>query len=114
MELVPLLTFWNIMKRNQSTERENQECISAELKSLIMGLLKGHLRSLTIDVTEGGIVLRGTCDSFHAKQLVQEIVTKSSSLRILSNDLVVNEHQPNIVSSEQFDNSVDESRAIHT
>lgn len=27
------------MKRNQCTERENQECISTELKSLVMGLL---------------------------------------------------------------------------
>lgn len=84
------------MKHNQSTERDNQECVSAELKNLIMGLLNGHLRSLTIDVTEQGIVLRGNCDSFHAKQLVQEIVTKSSSLRILSNDLVVSEHHPDI------------------
>ena len=102
------------MNHNQSTERDNRECISAELKSLIMGLLKGHLRSLTIDVEERGIVLRGNCDSFHAKQLVQEIVAKSSSLRILSNDLVVNEPQPNIVSSAQFDSNVDESRTIHT
>ena len=87
----------SIMKRNQCTERDNQECISIELKCLVMGLLKGHLRSLTIDVSERGIVLGGNCDSFHAKQLVQEIVTKSSSLRILSNDLVVNEHRPDIV-----------------
>jgi len=29
----------SIMKRNQCTERENQECISTELKSLVMGLL---------------------------------------------------------------------------
>ncbi len=77
------------MKHNRCKERENQECISAELKSLVLGLLNGHLKSLTIDVSELGIVLRGNCDSFHAKQLVQEIVTKSSSLRILSNDLVV-------------------------
>ncbi|MFY8199160.1 MAG: hypothetical protein ACOVLE_00710 [Pirellula staleyi] len=88
------------MKSNQSAVCENQECISAELKSLVMGLLKGHLKSLTIDVSERGIVLRGNCDSFHAKQLVQEIVTKSSSLRILSNDLVVNEYQSAIGSSE--------------
>ena len=101
------------MKHNQCTERVNQECISNELKSLVMGLLKGHLRSLTIDVSERGIVLGGNCDSFHAKQLVQEIVTKSSSLRILSNDLVVNEHQPAIGSSEQFDRNVDESRTTH-
>jgi hypothetical protein len=85
---------------NHCSQHENQESISAELKCLVMGLLKGHLRSLTIDVLERGIVLRGNCDSFHAKQLVQEIVTKSSSLRILSNDLVVNEHRPDIVSSE--------------
>lgn len=101
------------MKRNQCTERDNQECISTELKSLVMGLLKGHLKSLTVDVLERGIVLGGNCDSFHAKQLVQEIVTKSSSLRILSNDLVVNEHQLFIASSEQFDRNIDESRTIH-
>jgi hypothetical protein len=84
------------MKHNECNERDNPECISTELKSLVMGLLKGHLRSLTIDVSERGIVLGGNCDSFHAKQLAQEIVTKSSSLRILSNDLVVGEPRTSI------------------
>ena len=102
-----------IMKHNQCTEHDNQERISTELKSLVMGLLKGHLGSLTIHVSERGIVLGGNCNSFHAKQLVQEIVAKSSSLRILSNDLVVNEHPFDIASSEQFVPNFDESRTVH-
>ena len=97
------------MEPNHWTQHEYRESISIELRSLVMGLLKGHLRSLSIDASELGIVLRGDCDSFHTKQLVQEIVTKSSSLRIISNGLVVNEPQSPITSSGQFDRNDDES-----
>jgi len=96
------------MEQNHRTQHEYHEIVSSELKSLVMGLLNGHMRSLSIDVSERGIVLRGVCDSFHAKQLAQEIVTKSSSLRILSNDLVVNELRSPIAPSEQPDREVNE------
>jgi hypothetical protein len=96
------------MEPNHRTQHEYHEIVSSELKSLVMGLLNGHMRSLSIDVSERGIVLRGVCDSFHAKQLVQEIVTKSSSLRILSNELVVNEFRSSFAPSGQSDRKVDE------
>ena len=67
-----------------------------------MCLLNGHLKLLFIDVSARGIALRGNCDSFHSKHMAQEIVTKSSRLRILSNDLVVNELSSVIVASEQL------------
>jgi hypothetical protein len=66
-----------------------QEKLSAELRILAMRLLHGRLSSLAVYVSDLGIILQGNCDSLQAKQLAQEIVTISSSLPILSNDLVV-------------------------
>jgi hypothetical protein len=114
------LVFWfahpqqkHIMTLSPSNQSIDPDSISAELKRLIEGLLGSHLRSFSIDVSELGLALRGNCDSFHAKQLVQEIVSKSSSLRILSNDLVVNEPRACETATEHLDNSLMESRPIH-
>jgi hypothetical protein len=51
--------------------------------------LVSHVQALTIDVSEEGITLNGVCDSFHSKQLAQEIVSKSTSLRIVANNIFV-------------------------
>lgn len=81
------------METNPHAEQTDQAKIAIELKKLVLDALKGRLRSLTIDVSEQGIVLRGECQSFHAKQMVQEIVKRNSPMRILSNDLVVDDRK---------------------
>ena len=101
------------MTLSPSNQSIDPDSISSELKRLIEGLLGSHLRSFSIDVSEHGLALRGNCDSFHAKQLVQEIVSKRSSLRILSNDLVVNEPRACDTSTDHMDHNLMESRPIH-
>lgn len=81
------------MKPSNIPEQTSTTILSAELQQLVRGLLRNHLRSFSVELSDDGIVLSGYCDSFHAKQMAQEIVAKSTSRRIVSNDLVVG--QPN-------------------
>lgn len=69
----------------------DHECTSIEIGRQVLSLLNGHLTAITIDVSDQGIVMRGTCDSFHAKQLAEETVVQISNLRVLSNELIINE-----------------------
>jgi hypothetical protein len=63
---------------------------AAELQSLVLGLLDDRLKSFKIDVSQAGIVLDGFCDSFHVKQMAQEIIRQHTSLPIVTNRLEVN------------------------
>jgi hypothetical protein len=60
-----------------------------ELHLYVTEMLGNQVQSLSIQVSDEGVVLNGTCDSYHSKQLAQEIVSKSTSRRILSNFIVV-------------------------
>ncbi len=77
------------MTLNQNHEEKSSEGCAAELTSLVLGELGSHMKSFSIEAIEQGLILRGNCDSFHTKQMVQEIVGKNTSFRIYSNNLVV-------------------------
>lgn len=77
------------MDSNSMPRRGDETGLADELCSVVNQLLGCHVRRLSIDLHEGGVLLRGICDSFHAKQMAQEIVSKSTSLPILANMLVV-------------------------
>ena len=79
------------MKPNNIPNQTSTETLSAQLPQLVLALLGNRLRSFSIELSEDGIVLSGYCDSFHAKQMAQEIVAKSTSQRIVANELVVSE-----------------------
>lgn len=82
---------WN---RNADTAKELHDCITESLKQ--------QLQLLRVEVSDAGVVLHGTCDSFHIKQLAQEIITKNTSRRILANRIVVRSQaapSPDVVSS---------------
>lgn len=80
------------MKPNNIPKPTSADKLSAELQQLVLGLLGVHLRTFRISISDEGIVIRGCCDSFHTKQMVQEIVGKSTSRRIVANELIVSEH----------------------
>jgi len=77
------------MKSKPDAHETNSDSYSAELQTHVLEVLGSNLRSLAIEISDSGIVLRGLCVSFHTKQMVQEIVAKSTSLLIVANDLVV-------------------------
>lgn len=77
------------MTSNQDHEKKISEGYSAELTCLVLGELGSHMRSFSIEAIEEGLILRGNCDSYHTKQMVQEIVGRNTSLRIYLNDLIV-------------------------
>lgn len=60
-----------------------------ELYLSVTERLGSQVRSLSIRVSDAGIILSGHCDTYYVKQLVQEIVGKYTSRPILSNLIVV-------------------------
>ena len=77
------------MKPEQDIKNTGADGYTVELQNLVLGGLGRYLRSFSIDASDDGLVLRGFCDSFHVKQMVQETVSKNTSQRIVANDLVV-------------------------
>ncbi len=73
------------------------DALSKDLEDVVLRLLGNHLQQFKIDISDEGVVMSGSCDSFYAKQMAQEIVLKNTSQRIAANKLVVKDlsgHQP--------------------
>jgi hypothetical protein len=51
--------------------------------------LRGRLTDLRIELRGGGVVLRGTAQSFYAKQLAQHAVMTGTELPIVRNEIEV-------------------------
>jgi hypothetical protein len=51
--------------------------------------LRGRLSGLRLELRGGGLVLRGTARSFHAKQLAQHAVMSGTDLPIVRNEIEV-------------------------
>jgi hypothetical protein len=52
-------------------------------------MLRGRLTDLRIELREDGVVLRGTAQSFYAKQLAQHAVMSGTDLPIVRNEIEV-------------------------
>ena len=62
---------------------------AAELEEIVKGRLCGRVAGFQLLVEEAGLVLRGKARSFYIKQLAQQTVMESSTVRILANEIVV-------------------------
>ena len=60
-----------------------------QLEVRLQAQLSGRITNLRLHVDDGGIVLRGHARTFHAKQLAQHALMRSSKLPILANDIEV-------------------------
>ncbi len=76
------------LPQEEFPQNEN-EAYAVELHFSVVELLGNRIHTLSIVVDEEGVTLHGSCDSFHTKQMAQEIVTKSTSRRVVSNLIVV-------------------------
>ena len=74
---------------NNNDKSDGDDLYSLELNQYVSEVLGSQVQSLLIEVYEQGITIHGTCSSFHSKQLAQEVVGKSTSRRIVSNNIVV-------------------------
>jgi hypothetical protein len=61
----------------------------ADVEAIVKGRLNGRVGAFQLIVETQGLVLRGRCVSYHAKQLAQHLVMETSALRILANDIEV-------------------------
>jgi hypothetical protein len=60
-----------------------------ELEAQIGLQLKGRVRDFRLSLRDGGVVLEGRAQSYHAKQLAQHAVMEASDLTICANDIEV-------------------------
>ena len=60
-----------------------------ELETRIGIWLNGRIRNFRLSLREGGRVLEGRAQTYHAKQLAQHAVMKASDLPICVNDIEV-------------------------
>ncbi len=78
------------MTSNESNQSSN-EAYAIELQMAVTEQLGSQVRSLCIQVSDAGIILNGNCETYHIKQMVQEIVGKYTSRQIVSNRIVVSD-----------------------
>ena len=68
---------------------------AADVEEIVRRELNGRVRAFQLIVESQGLVLRGRCLTYHAKQLAQHLVMEISTVQILANDIeVVNGDEP--------------------
>ena len=77
---------------SEDPPRDANDSYANELQFSVLELLGNRVQKLSILIEEEGIILNGVCDSFHTKQMAQEIVTKNTSRRVVANLMIVREH----------------------
>ena len=60
-----------------------------ELETRLQSKLGGRIRQLSVNVHEGGLVLRGFARTYYAKQLAQHTAMTESDRPIFANEIVV-------------------------
>jgi hypothetical protein len=76
---------------SEDPPRNANDSYAIELQFSVLELLGNRVQKLSILIEEEGIILNGDCDSFHTKQMAQEIVTKNTSRRVVANLMIVRE-----------------------
>lgn len=71
--------------RNRTAEAKEIRQLEVEIRKE----LRGRLAALSIEVRDGGLILRGSSRTFYAKQLAQHAVMKGTRLPILRNAIEV-------------------------
>ena len=69
----------------EGSNPNDNDLYGQELYQYVTENLPNKVQSLAIEVSDEGVILRGSCDSYYSKQVAQEIVSKSTSRRIVSN-----------------------------
>jgi len=60
-----------------------------ELELIVMTKLAGHVSQVQLIESADGLTLRGSCKSFHAKQMAQELLMQFGNFRVIANELTV-------------------------
>jgi len=60
-----------------------------ELEMIVVTRLAGHISQVQFTESTDGLVLRGYCRSFYAKQMVQELLMQLGNFRVIANEIVV-------------------------
>lgn len=63
--------------------------VATEVEGCIQRRLVGRVRHFRLEVAERGLVLRGSCRTYYAKQLAQHAVMQATDLPIVANEIEV-------------------------
>ncbi len=72
-----------------SDDDQNLPSNLEHIQAIVQEFLKRRVHLFSITTSSRGVELHGYCDSFHTKQMAQEIVSQNTRLRIVGNHLVV-------------------------
>jgi osmotically-inducible protein OsmY len=74
---------------NSALSGDQLRSLLDDLAGHVDSRLNGHIRGFRVDHDNGGLVLRGTARTFHAKQLAQEYVMEFTDVPIAVNAIDV-------------------------
>jgi hypothetical protein len=60
-----------------------------QLETHLQAHLSGRVRDIRLLLRDNGLVLRGRCQTYYAKQLAQHAVMRAGGFRILANEIEV-------------------------
>lgn len=74
---------------NVTYETSHGRPAGQSLNAMLSALLGLRVRGLSVEVHDGGLVLRGRADSFHVKQLAQHTAMKVMEMPLVANEIEV-------------------------
>ncbi len=60
-----------------------------DLEERLQTDLGSRVRNITLQAWDGGVIIRGTAHTYHAKQLAQHAVMAATGYRIVANEIEV-------------------------
>jgi len=73
----------------QKSELSERSDFLEQLELIVMTRLARHVSQVQLIESADGLTLRGSCKSFHAKQMAQELLMQFGNFRVIANELAV-------------------------
>jgi hypothetical protein len=74
---------------NMATTTIAMTCEIAEIEAHLRGQLRGRVNELRVVIRDDGLVLRGSSQTYHAKQLAQHGLMQATTVPLVANEIEV-------------------------
>jgi len=75
--------------KQPNLDLRNQSEFLQDLEMIVKTRLAGYVSQLQLIEFANGLILRGSCKSFYAKQMAQELLMQLGNFRLIANEIVV-------------------------
>ena len=72
-----------------TTSTITMSCEIAEIETHLRGRLRGRVNELRVVIRDDGLVLRGSSQTYHAKQLAQHGLMQATTVPLVANEIEV-------------------------